>query len=112
MLTPLGSGTGVPLRPGSCASAPLLLVEEFGAADLLALENHPLNTLDLFDLFQRISIHQQKIGVVAFFDQTDAVAGADEASRVVSGRLEGNGGRYPGLHPQFEFALNGRAVEN
>src|ERR1700688_621300 len=82
----------------------LLLVEEFGAADLLALENHALDALDLFDFLQRISIHQQEVGVVAFFDQTDTVADADEARRVVSGRLESHGGRDARLHPQLEFA--------
>src|ERR1700726_2724168 len=90
----------------------LLLIEEFGAADALALEDHALDALDLFDILQRISVHKQEIGVVAVFNQTNTVADANQARGVVSDRLERNGGRNAGFHPQFKLTLNGGTVKD
>src|ERR1039457_7347167 len=43
----------------------LFLIEQLRARNSFAFEYHALNTLDLLNLFQRISVHQQQVRIVA-----------------------------------------------
>src|SRR5258705_10972108 len=70
----------------------LFLIEQIRPANPLALENHALHALNLLDLFQRISVHQQQIRVVAFLDQPHPAIHTQQSRGIVSGALQRNSG--------------------
>ena len=67
----------------------LLLVEQAGPVDALALEEHGRDALGRRDVLQRITVDEKQAGVITLADQADALIGAQQASGVVGRTLQG-----------------------
>jgi len=57
-------------------------------------------------------VDDEKVGVIADADGADVVIGPQQASGIVRGGLEGNGGRYASLDPERHLVLDRRAVDH
>ena len=62
------------------------------------------------DVLERISVHQQQIGVVACTNQADASIGMEQASAVVRRGLKRHRWRDASFDPKSQLVMNGRTV--
>jgi len=89
------AGQWRPRPQGAARPHRLLLGEEAGAVvDAFAFEDDPRDALGHGDIFERVAVDDEKVGVIADADGADVVIGPQQASGIVRGGLEGNGGRY------------------
>ena len=89
-----------------------MLIEKFGAIDALAFEHHQRDSFGCRDVFQRISVDDQEVGIVPGVDQTDVMIGSEQAGGVVGGSLQCHGSWDTGLYPELKLMLHGRAVNH